>query len=697
MRTAAARCRRAGSVQIAQNGAVVAATASRSPPIGTEGENGARAPPWPAPRRRTGPAPSGPADEGWTPARPPRDYRLLPSFGSIRRFPRVRARRASARGLGAFFLAILALALVAGRAAAFSVDPTVIAALPPVPCGSPPVVPAGVQPTQQPDYWCGTWQTQPLQDGSGGASSFPPVGTITLTRVNDQAAVGDPTTTPRVTAPLRSWVDRNQINLGPFPFPSAPLDSEGCAPVGRALFYIGAYDGAGGSRGPGVILACTGNDPGKLLVQYQDQQPGAGPGPAGAITIQLSFAPVRFERANFVQYFSGTPVQYLSGTCTSGPCTADTPFVPPSSAKEGFLTSNQRDGVIGNTAFAAGGSVVACAVAIGAVGLNAFLNPASWAALPWSGQLLIAACVGGTLSAGGGGVTLWLDSIVARLRGAAGAHSLALEDAGVAPRRLEASGPSAAIVLPRARPVRSTGLGRRCRPGPSGPRCRALAALADRYLNDLGVAASLQETVAVGARRLSDAQSAGDGQSVQLQGAVIKVYLGQLADALANEHRSAVALAGGLRSRRLDIRLTRAQATRVAGLLARRRPAAVAARLRQDGLSAADVQGGFGVALGLGAANRPLSLVGALSRPVPVAGLRSAYHSISPAEIGAIVQSLAAQGALRGALAATLKADVATLEAAQGAARKAAVVRLRADAKRAPGRYGIILQLAANA
>lgn len=606
-----------------------------------------------------------------------------------------RRRRSAARGFGACLVAILALALVSGRAAAFSADPTVIAGLPKEPCGSPPVVPAGVQPTQQPDYWCGTWQTQPLQAESG--SPFPPLGTITLTRVNDQAPVGDPTTTPTVTSPLRSWVDRNQIGLGLFSFPSAPLDSDGCAPVGRALFYVGAYDGAGGGRGPGVILACTGKDPGKLLVQYQDQQPGVGPGPAGAITIQLSFAPVRFERANFVQYVSGAAVQYLSGTCTSGPCTADTPFVPPSSAKEGFLTANQRDGVIGNTAFAAGGSVVACAVAIGAVGLNAFLNPASWAALPWSGQLLIAACVGGTISTGGGGVTLWLDSIIARLRGAAGAQSLAREGAVVRPRILAASGARATVVLPRARPVRSTGLGRRCRPGPAGPRCRALAALADRYLNDLGVAASLQETVAVAARRLDDAESAGDAQSVQLQGAVIKVYLGQLADALANEHRSAVALAGGLRSRGLDIRLTRAQATRVAGLLARRRPATVAARLRQDGLSTAEINAGFGVALGLGAASRPLGLVRALSQPVRLAGLRAAYHSLSPAEIGAIVRSLAAQGALSGALAANLKADVATLQAAQGAARRAAVARLRADAKRAPGRYGLLLRLAASA
>ena len=167
-----------------------------------------------------------------------------------------------------------------------------------------------------------------------------------------------------------------------------------------------------------------------------------------------------------------------------------------------------------------------------------------------------------------------------------------------------------------------------------------------------------------------------------------------MATALKEQRVAYLALARAMRAERADVRLTKAQAARVARRLARPGgiPAAVLSRLRSDGFSAADIRARFRVLAATPA--RPLTLTALLRRPPATAALASPPQTMTAAQLAAVVGALAAQGRLSTALASTLQADLAGLDAAGASARAAAASRLTADAARAPGRHGLVVQLA---
>ena len=483
------------------------------------------------------------------------------------------------------------------------------------------------------------------------------------------------------------------------------------------LFYRGRYSG-------GQVLAC--GEGSRLYGQYRSDAPENPPTSPGAplrsgffsIGTEGSPPALRFT-GEITQYLAGVPTNTWGGACTGAVCTGPvgaqptptptTPAtVPPrlscdsAAVFEGPapprtfcglkpLRDNVRDGAEGNVATAEGGVIAACGLLIAAGLFEGLTVPATAGAstpavathITWLGG----ACVAAILAYTGARARVEIDDVVRAQTG-----KPKIEDQ-VGSRGGAVAADAHRIFLPRPRPAGGGASAKACSKVAGRAPCARLAALSRQAVSASGAAASLAEALAVSSRRALRAASVDDAEGAVLQQAVANVYAGALAEALASQQRATAALAGLLRSRGLDVRLTRAQVTAVADHISRLRgiPPAALARLRSDGFSDAQIREAF---RNFEAPSGPLTLSGALSKAPSTAGLSTAPDSITPGQVGVIVRALTTQRAIPAGLDTTLLADVDRLSAAPTSGRAAAARRLADDAAKVAGRYGLLLRLA---
>lgn len=595
----------------------------------------------------------------------------------------------SLRKLGSWLGGLLAVGAMlvapsAGVAFNNSFDPGTLAGLA---CGT-----GGV------DRWCGTWDTDPPQLPSSPAQVLAPLGQVVLERVDE--------------AGVRAFAATGQ-DFGDFDF-----DVSRCQ---AGFFYRGTYS-AGGK-----ILACGAGS--TLYGQYRSdlpENPATAPGAplrSGFFTITIEGTPpaVRFS-GEISQYLANVPSNRWSGSCSGAVCAvaAPAPTVPGGGGCDAAVNILQRErtapdrpgrtrwnatepkktfcgwrplrddvraGLEGNKETAAGSTFTTCLSALAAATAGGVFP----ATLPATGP--VAKALGvlcGTSILAWWGIEVrgeWDDVVREKTQTPAFEQSLGARASAVAPTARQ-------IFLPRPRLKAPAGLAAQCPAGAARARCARLVAVTARAASASGQVASLSEAVAVCLHRARIAETAQDADGVAIQRTLVDVYSRAMATALKEQRVAYLALARAMRAERLDVRLTKAQAARAARRLGRAGgiPAVVLSRLRSDGFSAAEIRSRFRVLAATPA--RPLTLTALLRRPPATAALTDPPQTMTTAQLAAIVRALAAQGRLSAALAATLEADLAGLDAAGASARAAAASRLSADAAKAPGRHGLVVQLA---
>jgi hypothetical protein len=347
----------------------------------------------------------------------------------------------------------------------------------------------------------------------------------------------------------------------------------------------------------------------------------------------------------------------------------------------GLLPDGWRGNIDSGTAVA-----VAGLVALGLLHLTPVGGAADLASVAWEF---------GAVALGGLGL-IAIDEGAKKLRGpgqrelqaAAGLHAHAV-------------GPLVGLPI---RPLRSRRLGDAlCRVQAMGGAagCARLGAASRRYAEAGEAAGSLAEAMAVASGRLARALRAGrrPAQAQAFQMALVKAYAGELAVAWAAQERAGRALAREMRRTGTDLAVPPADAARAAEqvLAPGKLPATAVARLRRAGLGPAALRRALLDGLSrLGDA--PVSLRDLVSQPLPGAGYAALHRSVTPAEVAALVDALAANGVLRAGVRTRLRSHL--LQAARGAtarARVAAARRFLADVGvDVPGRYGELVRVAAE-
>lgn len=240
------------------------------------------------------------------------------------------------------------------------------------------------------------------------------------------------------------------------------------------------------------------------------------------------------------------------------------------------------------------------------------------------------------------------------------------------------------IALPRAMPPLTRKASCRRLRGGKAATCRQVGRLIVNSARRTSTAASLHEAIMIALNRFETAKAAGDVASADLQGGVVKTYLGSLAAADRQQQAAERALAAGLRRAGLRVRASAKQMQRLRRRLGAMRglPPSLAPRLASDGLDAGQIQ--RGIASGLDALPaRSLDLRALLTQGSPTQNLDRALGAITFAEVEEIVAALAAQGAVPHDAALTLSTDLeASRVACDPGQRAAGVTRFLDETQR---------------
>ena len=211
--------------------------------------------------------------------------------------------------------------------------------------------------------------------------------------------------------------------------------------------------------------------------------------------------------------------------------------------------------------------------------------------------------------------------------------------------------------------------------------CPAAAGAVNAFVAALARTDAALGGLATAANRYSGARLAGSASGMLLQAGVGQAYAGVVADALAALTVRATALATALRRVGITTVMTSAQVTQTLTVLQGGLPATYAKRLPAGGESATTLA--QSVTAALGPSPGPVALGQALQVSPPPAAFRAASHTITVAELGALVDQLASQRSITRKARTLLHKDLnAITRAGNAAAHARGLATLRRDINR---------------
>ncbi len=211
--------------------------------------------------------------------------------------------------------------------------------------------------------------------------------------------------------------------------------------------------------------------------------------------------------------------------------------------------------------------------------------------------------------------------------------------------------------------------------------CPAAVGAINAYDQALARAAAALAGLATAANRYSGAKLAGSASGILLQAGVGRAYAGVVADALAALTARATVLVSALTRVGATIALTSVQVSQTVTVLQTGLPGPYAKRLPPGGDSATALA--QKVTAAVGPVSGPVSLSQALQLSPPPAAFRAASHTITVAELGALVDQLASQRSISRGARGLLHSDLNALtRAGNAAAHTRALAKLRRDINR---------------
>jgi hypothetical protein len=223
-----------------------------------------------------------------------------------------------------------------------------------------------------------------------------------------------------------------------------------------------------------------------------------------------------------------------------------------------------------------------------------------------------------------------------------------------------------------------------------------------RYVAAAQVTARALAAFSITANRFQTSKSTNAQRGEVLHAATGKIYMHQVADAMVVQENAAGDLAAALKRAHLNVHLSARQVKRVRAKLGSLRgiPAPVVRRLtRILGVSGDALKRLLRRALSQGLSGQTgFDLAASLKRRVDVAPLIAGYESLSPGEVGSLVENLGVDSAISKDAAITLDDDLLAVEQTCTAAqRQGPVAQFLSDVHaKVPGPYATLLVDAAE-
>jgi hypothetical protein len=241
-----------------------------------------------------------------------------------------------------------------------------------------------------------------------------------------------------------------------------------------------------------------------------------------------------------------------------------------------------------------------------------------------------------------------------------------------------------------------------CRRSPRAAACRTVVSAAGRYVAAAQVTTRALTAFAITANRFQTSKNTGAQRGQVLHAATGKLYMHQVADAIVAQENAGGALATALKRAHLNVHLSAAQVARVAANLRSLHgvPGPVVRRLtRILGVSQAALKTLIRRALKSGLSGQHgFDLAAALNRRVDLGPLIAGYESLSPGEVGALVDNLAVDRGISADAAITLDDDLLGVEQTCNASQRQGRVDqyLNDVHAKVPGPYATLLADAAE-
>jgi hypothetical protein len=205
--------------------------------------------------------------------------------------------------------------------------------------------------------------------------------------------------------------------------------------------------------------------------------------------------------------------------------------------------------------------------------------------------------------------------------------------------------------------------------------------------------------MAIASNRYAYAMQLGMTRQAGADGAALKAYSGELAQALKAQDGAGSKLAALVRRAHVDVHFSAPELRALRRGLANLRglPSWLVARLRRDSFDPAQIKATLTAQLSKTKV-KPFDLTALLRRRTPTTGLVASYQSVSLSDLAQLVDALTAQGVLSQPLNIVFNDDLQRSQLACSATqRTAAVAQFISDAAtKVSGPYSTMLQFAAR-
>ena len=229
--------------------------------------------------------------------------------------------------------------------------------------------------------------------------------------------------------------------------------------------------------------------------------------------------------------------------------------------------------------------------------------------------------------------------------------------------------------------------------------CSALRSAALRFRNALSVSAAAATGAAITLNRFSGASQAKSVAGALLQAAAEKVYVGELASALAAQQSAERAFASAVRKARLDVRMDARSVQATVKKLGS--PTGVRSSIVSALVGAGVTSGGAELSqtlkIVLQGVPRTLTLSSALSTGRSTLALTALYRTLTPKDLAVLIRGLVGQGAVPASFANTMLDELRAIANTPTAdARKPLIAKLATDATALSGPAGTLLAAGAS-